>query len=243
MRLINHLIIYTYSIMPYYRRRTRRPRRRRPYRKRPYRKRYARPTRSLVNNGLTIKQTFTTDFDVPASALPHDFVYQLHQFKLSDIDAQNLTSIQRLFRSFCIKKVLVKYMCVTTNPAPANETMLSKFYWQTTWDPYVASNPWTDVESGPASASRAKSKYMGKFQLTAPSATMAIVPKTATLILNPGSPQTGLVAARKYLWLDTTNNLNTLHNGIKTAFSFVEAHPAIAYQVTTTYILGLRNIV
>lgn len=228
--------------MPYRRRPFRR--RRRPYRKRRYarKRRYPR-YRSLVNNGLTIKQTFTDDVDLNASALPHDFIYKLHQFKLSDIDSQNLTSIQRLFRSFCIKKVIVKYMCVTTNPAPANETMLSKFYWQTTWDPYVATAAWTDVESGPASASRAKSKYMGKFQLTSPSATMTIVPKTSTLILNPGSPQTGLVAAPKYLWLDTTNNLNTLHNGIKTAFSFVEAHPPIAYQITTTYIIGLRNII
>lgn len=227
--------------MPAYRRRP--FRKRRPYRKKRYvRKRYARPSRSL-DNGLTIKQTFTSDFDIAASALPHDFHYTLHQFKLSDIDAQNLTSIQRLFRSFTIKKVIVKYMCVTTNPAPANQTMLSKLYWQTSWDPYIATVPWTDVESGPASASRSRSKYMGKFQLTSPSATMSMVPKTSTLILNPGSPQQGLVAARKYLWLDTTNNLNTLHNGIKTAFSFVEAHPAIAYQVTTTYILGLRNIV
>jgi len=227
--------------MPYRRRfaRKRRPfRRRRPaYRKRP------RIHRSITDNSLTIKQTFTSDFDIAASALPHDFHYTLHQFKLSDIDAQNLTSIQRLFRSFTIKKVIVKYMCVTTNPAPANQTMLSKLYWQTSWDPYIQTVPWVDVESGPASASRAKSKYMGKFQLTNPSATMTMVPKTAIQILNPGSPQVGLVAAKKYLWLDTTNNLNTLHNGIKTAFSFVEAHPAIAYQVTTTYILGLRNIV
>lgn len=227
--------------MPAFRRRPYRKKRRPAYRKR-YRKR-SRVPRPLVSNGLTIKQTFTSDFDIAASALPHDFHYTLHQFKLSDIDAQNLTSIQRLFRSFTIKKVIVKYMCVTTNPAPANQTMLSKLYWQTSWDPYIQTVPWTDVESGPASASRAKSKYMGKFQLTSPSATIAMVPKTAIQILNPGSPQVGLVAAKKYLWLDTTNNLNTLHNGIKTAFSFVEAHPAIAYQVTTTYILGLRNIV
>ena len=69
----------------------------------------------------------------------------------------------------------------------------------------------TVFSSSPASANRARSKYMGKFQLTQPSTTISIVPKTSTLILNPGSPQTGLVAAKKYLWLDTTNNLNTLH--------------------------------
>lgn len=227
--------------MPYRRRRVAR----RPYRKRRYfRKRRTRIPRSkLTNNTLTIKQTFTDDVDLPPSALPHDFIYRLHQFKLSDIDAQNLTSIQRLFRSFCIKKVTVSYMCVTTNPAPANETMLSKFYWQTSWDPYIQTVPWTDVESGPASANRCRSKYMGKFQLTNPSVNMAMVPRTSTLILNPGSPQQGQVVAKKYLWLDCTNNLNTLHNGIKTAFSFVEAHPAIAYQITTTYYIGLRNIV
>ena len=96
----------------------------------------------------------TNDIDLPASGLPHDFIYRLHQFHLNDIDATQLGAIQRLFRSFTIKKVIVKYIAVTTNPAPANETMLSKFYWQTSWDPYIDNNPWTSVSEGPASANR-----------------------------------------------------------------------------------------
>lgn len=228
--------------MPYYRKR--RVRRRRPYRKKRYARRSRIPRSRISHNSMIIRQTFTDDFDIPASSAGYDFISRFHSFKLNDIDPTQLASIQRLFTQFCIKSVTVKYFCTETNTAPVNSTMLSKFYWVSTKNPYAVAGDWITESQGPNSASRCRSKYLGKYQLTQPYINMRLTPVAATQINNPGSPLAGLVASRTNLWLNTINNFATPHNGLRTAFSFAgQPHPAINYQVSITYTLALRNVV
>lgn len=227
--------------MPY--RRKYRPRRRRRVVRR-YRRR-TRVPRRIRANYLTTKQVVTSTLTLPASAgASNDFQSSYMSFALNQIDPGQLTAFRKLFNEFCIKGIKVQFMNTVSNVAAPGSTSVLKLSLCPTPDPYASSTDWVSQSQGPDANAKTRSKYLASYKgQPNPTFSAKLVPRAATQINNPGAVPAGLVTAHKNLWLNSVNNMGTLHSGLRIGAEWQEAHPLVDLQVITTYIIAFRRVV
>lgn len=228
--------------MPYYRRK-RRARPRRPYRKKRYARR-SRIPRTLRSNYLTTKQVVTSTLALPSAVASSDFQASYMSFALNQIDPGQLTAFRKLFNEFCIKGIKVQFMNTVSNVAAVSSTSVFKLCLCPTPDPYAAAADWPSQSQGPDANPKTRSKYLASYKgQPNPTMTAKLVPRAATQINNPGAVPAGLVTAHKNLWLNSMNNMGTLHSGLRISAEWQEPHPAVELQVVTTYLIAFRRVV